>query len=79
MYNYFHDFRRVVKCAMMKIEIAIENGWSLTLRQMQASNLLSNLLSTASTKLTKNEVHPACKWAAGWVRGAWRGEVEKKR
>ena len=32
-YNYFHDFKRPVEYATMKIEILIENGRSLKLRQ----------------------------------------------
>ena len=33
IYNYFHDFRGPVKCAMIKFEIVIENVQSLKLRQ----------------------------------------------
>jgi hypothetical protein len=35
MCNYFPDFWRSVKCATMKIEIAIENGQSFKLGQTQ--------------------------------------------
>src|SRR5882762_4450659 len=33
MYNHFHDFRRSIFRAMIKIAIVIENGRSLKLRQ----------------------------------------------
>jgi hypothetical protein len=67
IHNYFHDFRRPVKYATMKINIA-RRKWSEFETPPNAS------VQSATTKPTKNEVHPACKWAAGWVRGGWRGE-----
>ena len=33
VFNYFDDFKMTVIYATMKIEIMIENGWSLKLRQ----------------------------------------------
>ena len=33
IYNYFHDFRSFLKYATIQIEIVIENGRSLKLRQ----------------------------------------------
>jgi hypothetical protein len=53
-YNYFHDFKKRVEYATMKIEILIENGRSLKLRQMRRVNALS-LSSTTSTQPTEND------------------------
>jgi hypothetical protein len=38
--NNFHNFRRLVKYATMKIESMIENGWSLKLHQTQQVDAL---------------------------------------
>lgn len=38
IYNYVHNFRRLVKYAPLKIEIVIENGWSLKLHQTHQVN-----------------------------------------
>jgi hypothetical protein len=61
-HQYFHYFRRAEKCAMMKIEIAIENGQSLKLRQMHAIVFKS---STASTKLITTNEQMTSQWAGG--------------
>jgi hypothetical protein len=42
-HKYLHDLKMPVKSATMEIAIAIENGWSLKLRQM--SHLLFFCLS----------------------------------
>ena len=57
--NYFHDFRRPVKCATITFEIAIENVWSLKLcktQQVDVNTLCVHFIPFSG--LTTNEGHP---------------------
>ena len=54
--------------ATMKIEIMIENGRSLNLRQTRQVNASESLSSTTSTQLTTNEGYTAHQWAVRRVR-----------
>jgi hypothetical protein len=68
-FNYFQEFRRPVKYAMMEIEIVIENSRSLKLRQTrQVDHQVSLISSTASMKPSKDRGYPACQWAERRVR-----------
>ena len=69
--NYFHDFRRPVKNATMKIRIVIKNGWSFKLHQTGQVN--TSHLSTTSIELTTDEHYTACQWAVRIVRSGREG------
>ena len=45
--HYFYDFKRAIAYATMKIEIAIENGWSLKLHQTRQDDLFAFILPPA--------------------------------
>jgi len=51
MYNYSHDFRSVVKCATMKVKIAIENDQSFK----TLPNILTHLISSHCKHKTDKE------------------------
>ena len=84
-YNYFHDFKKPVEYATVKIEILIENGRSLKLHQMHQVNALS-LSSTTSTQQNWPQTRlpslsESCREDQEWVERGWewvgrRGEVE---
>ena len=85
VYNYFHDFKKPEKYATIKIEILIENGQSLKLRQTRWVNTTS-LLSTTSTQQNWPQTRlpslsESCREDQEWVERGWewvgrRGEVE---
>jgi hypothetical protein len=62
VYNYFHDFRTAVKYATINIEIAIENGRSLKLRQTRPK--VDASLIYCEHDATKDGGYPACQWVA---------------
>jgi hypothetical protein len=59
VYNYFHNFRISVKCATIKIEIAIENGRSLKLHQTRQVDVIAlHIRFVHFSGPTTNEGHP---------------------
>ena len=87
--NYFHDFRRLAKCAMIKFKIVIENSWSLKLHQ---TNLCVVLVSSTTQSAPNGRLvsqYPAHLWVPrrniraevegrGMGRGEWGGWRGKK-
>jgi hypothetical protein len=66
IYNYFHNFKKPVKYAAIKIKDLIENGQSFKLRQMCRVNMLS-LSSTTSTQQKQPQASTLlCCWLANF-------------
>ena len=70
-YNYFHDFRRPVKCATIKIEVVIENGRSLKLRQTRQVD--ASILLQASSIAPTNDGRPTPMGLGKGCRSGQRG------
>ena len=62
LYNYFHNFSIPVKCATMKIEIAIENGRSLKLHQTRLEVLFVSTSSTAPNRPRTRDTNTNWSW-----------------
>ena len=77
-YYYFHDFKRPVKCAMIKFKIAIENGRSLKLRQTRqvVGVCLCITLHSINTKL--EAFGPLLDLLMGLREGLGKGRAEMK-
>ena len=68
-YNYFHDFRSFLKYATIQIEIVIENGRSLKLRQTWLNMFAFMLPPTQSTPNARPLGHYLTySWVSGRVR-----------
>ena len=83
IYNYFHDFRRPVKCATIKFEIMIEKIQSLKLCQMQQVGVSMPCVHFIHfSRLITNKGHPTPMCSREGYRSGqrwWeRGKEEKE-
>jgi hypothetical protein len=56
--NYFHDYRRPLKCTMIKITITIENGQSLKLCQTRQGDTFATSLQLLQTTYKQGTPSP---------------------
>jgi hypothetical protein len=75
IYKYLHDFIMPVESATIEIAIAIENGWSLKLRQTRQVVAFATASSpTRSTSNARPSGHyPTRSWVSGRDRSKERG------